>query len=302
MEFVLRDTRHLKGTTPTVHVAAPQDEGLAVGSGLDQGRPYLDVRDAEGTLRRIDLGAHLNIEVLEERRCTGRWTDEGWTACPHEALADRFDQCPACHPLPDRDCVFNPRCHECLESFCQSPHKLYLAFYGELPKIGMTRSQRGDARLVEQGADAFAIIAHAGDRAAARRLEDLVTRRLQVPQSRRADELLPRTAREVPWTAIENAYKALVPRLGEVLGSAPGPLERVTEQFGEYPLPIVPTLAGVQGHHAGDVLGMKGRYLFYRAPSRDGTPDRLAPIWALNLSAVVTHRVRFEASQAPPLS
>lgn len=300
MEFVLRDHRHLKGTTPRVDVAPPTGPGHAVGSGWADGAPYLTVRDDAERLHSIPLDAALDIEVLPERRCIGRNTPEGFVPCPHGRSADHFDQCPDCHPLPERDCVFNPRCSNCTLEFCRSPHRLYLAYYAELPKVGMTRAARGEARLVEQGADAYAILGHAIDRAEVRRLEDQVTNRLGVPQSRRADEVLPRLARPVPWTAIENSYRDLRPKLADLLGMAPGPLERNPPTPGPFPLRAVPTLAGTQGHHAGQVIAAKGRYLLYETGPAEAQ-DGMAPIWALNLGAIVTHRVHFDPETAKPL-
>lgn len=296
MGFLLRDDRHLKGTTPQVQVAPPTRPGHVIASGLQEGRPYLTVRDDDGDHHTLRLDDALNLEVLPDRRCIGRWTDDGPVPCPLDAAADHFDQCPTCHPLPERDCVFNPRCSTCTQEFCRSPHRLYVAYYSELPKVGMTRAARGNARLVEQGADAYTIVAQAVDRADARRLEDRITASLGLPQARRADELLSRMARPVPWDAIANIHDHLVPRLGDLLGMPAGPLERNPPPFGAFPLPRVPTLAGIQGHHAGKVLGAKGRYLLYTLHDQDEGDD--PTIWALNLHALGTHRVHFDLEAA----
>lgn len=291
-EFLLRDTRHLAGREQAVDAPPLPAEGHAVSFHWTGTEPALVVRDEAGRHWSLPLDDRFDLEVLDERVCIGRRTDAGAVPCPAARPVDRFAQCRECHPLPDRDCVFNPRCHDCALDFCRGPHKVYVTFYGTLPKVGMTRDMRGETRLIEQGSDAYAFVADVADRFEARRVEDRVSAALDLPQARRAKEILPLMARATPWEAIERAYAAMQDGLERATDQAPGPLVRIEGHPGTWPLSQPPNPARLVGRHRGGVRGVKGKFVVYE--------DASGVLWALRASGVETHRVRFDPDEARP--
>ncbi|MBW3582888.1 MAG: DUF2797 domain-containing protein [Euryarchaeota archaeon] len=289
--FLLRDTRHLAGKRRESAAPPPEGEGLALSYHWVGTKPVLTVRTDKGPVD-LPLTGRLDLQVEEGRFCIGHRTSEGLQPCPDRRPADRFIQCAACHPLTNRECVFEPRCTDCTLPFCRGAHQVYVAWYGLLPKIGMTRSVREDARLVEQGADAYAFLASVPDRFAARRMEDKISARAGVPQSRRPKELLTQTARSVPWNPVVSAHEAFIERVTGLEGLDPGPLVRLPESPGAWPLPEVPTPVAEVGRHTGHIIAAKGKWVFYK--------DGEGPLWALRMSAVEGHEVRFDPGVARP--
>ncbi len=71
-----------------------------------------------------------------------------------------------------------------VDDHLRQPHVLYLATFGEGSiKVGTSTSSRTGKRLLEQGALAATIVAEAADGIVVRRVEDLVTDQLGIPQS-----------------------------------------------------------------------------------------------------------------------
>ncbi len=286
MEFPLRDTRHLAGRRPQTEAPAPQEKGLALALRHDEdGAPGLVVGRNDGTLAHLRFEAQVDLLVEEPRYCVGTRDEEGWAPCPRKQEADRFDRCPGCHPLPERDCVFNPRCTSCTQAFCNSPHEIYIAYYGPTPKVGMTRSARKGGRLVEQGADAWFHVATVADRFAARNLEDRITAGLQIPQTPPAKKIYTRMTQEIPLDALTEHRQNISNRLAALTQQKPGPLQPLPRGPG-LPLSEIPQPIAVVGHHHGRPVAAHGRHLYYRDPQK-------VALWALDLKRVVTHPVRF---------
>lgn len=163
------------------------------------------------------------------------------------------------------ECVFEPRClrfgEPCNCSIGAKPHVVYAAFYGELPKVGMTSARRIMARLREQGADAGFIIARTADRGAARRIEKEVRVLHRIPEWRTHKEKLPLLAKELNWDRITARADALRAKLESHFDPSPD-LMRI-----DHPLDVLPRRPhkmATAGVHRGDVIGAKGPYLFYR--------------------------------------
>ena len=71
-----------------------------------------------------------------------------------------------------------------VDAHLQQPNVLYLAGFGDgSVKVGTSTVGRTDQRLLEQGALMVLVVAEADDGIVVRRLEDLVTERLGLPQS-----------------------------------------------------------------------------------------------------------------------
>lgn len=169
------------------------------------------------------------------------------------------------------------------DPLCEEPHTVYLAFFGTLPKIGMTLATRLEARLREQGADAGFPIATVADREAARVLERTLSVRHRVPEARRAREVLARLARPRDEGRIERAVAAWRARVGSTDAGAihvrDPPLAR--------PLPAVPRWTPAPGHHEGRWIGALGNHVFYEDASAGRLDVGGAPVWALRRQDLV---------------
>ncbi|WP_315986803.1 DUF2797 domain-containing protein [Streptomyces sp. Isolate_219] len=127
----------------------------------------------------LPAGKRLAFAAQGERQCLGVWRAGRWIVCPYGAVLDGAsakDQCARCAQLDRSRSVAadtmadDPR-----------PYGVYLAYFGPgLLKVGITAAERGPARLVEQGAVAYAWLGR-GPLMAARRAEALLGSALSVP-------------------------------------------------------------------------------------------------------------------------
>ncbi|MFE1949612.1 DUF2797 domain-containing protein [Streptomyces sp. NPDC059524] len=127
----------------------------------------------------VRFGERLAFRVCGPRRCLGVWRGGRRTPCPGwDAVPERGTraQCAECAGIDRARSVAadtladDPR-----------PYRVYLAWFGEgLVKVGITRADRGAARLLEQGAVAFTWLGE-GPLMAARRAEELLRVGLGVP-------------------------------------------------------------------------------------------------------------------------
>ncbi|MER6052444.1 DUF2797 domain-containing protein [Streptomyces sp. NPDC001793] len=181
-------------------------------------------------------GKELAFAAVGERRCLGVRRAGRWIVCPYEAVLESEgvkDQCPRCAQLDRSRSVAadtmadDPR-----------PYGVYLAYFGPgLVKVGITAVERGAARLVEQGAVAYAWLGR-GPLMAARRAEALLGSALGVPD--RFGKEAKRAARGVlPPVAERVAELAEMHGRAQGLGGWPETLEPVafscadhTELFG----------------------------------------------------------------------
>ncbi|GAA3043261.1 DUF2797 domain-containing protein [Streptomyces lactacystinicus] len=121
--------------------------------------------------REVAPGAEVGWLLGGPRRCVGAWLAGATerTPCPHHAVIDPAGgatQCPACQSV-DRGLALAR--DQILDD--GRTYLLYLAWFGEgLLKVGLTAEQRGDSRLLEQGALAYAFTAR-GALPAVRRAE-----------------------------------------------------------------------------------------------------------------------------------
>lgn len=217
-------------------------------------------------------------------------SDLDWTGPIHWAVGD--DQFAPDPP----DCVFEPRCLRdgvpCDCPIGARPHVVYAAFYGTLPKVGMTSARRVATRLREQGADAGFVIARTADRGAARRIEKEVRLLHRIPEWRTHKEKLPQWTRPVPWERIQERSDDLRRRLAQHFDPSTD-LIRI-----EHPLPVLPKRPHRMespGVHRGTVVGAKGAYLVYRP---EGIGHRLPvgeqPLLALKHTDLVGRTVQVQ--------
>ncbi|MFE6054421.1 DUF2797 domain-containing protein [Kitasatospora sp. NPDC056446] len=157
-------------------IAAPHPERPAgwISTGLSwrDGRAVLGaVHGTRVHERAVERGAEVGWLLRGPRRCTGAWLVGAVerTPCPHHAVIDPdggATQCPACQSV-DRGLALAR--DQILDD--GRTYLLYLAWFGEgLLKVGLTAEQRGDSRLLEQGALAYAFTAR-GALPAVRRAE-----------------------------------------------------------------------------------------------------------------------------------
>ncbi|MFE2226249.1 DUF2797 domain-containing protein [Streptomyces kronopolitis] len=134
---------------------------------------------AETRTSLLPAGKTLAFAAVGERRCLGVRRAGRWIVCPYRAVLDGAsarDQCARCAQLDRSRSVAadtmadDPR-----------PYGVYLAYFGPgLLKVGITAAERGAARLVEQGAVAYAWLGR-GPLMAARRAEAVLGSALGVP-------------------------------------------------------------------------------------------------------------------------
>lgn len=268
----------------------------------DRPSPRLLVRQdgGDGLLVSLPLDGAFDLRVGPVRRCVGRFGEGGQhQPCPTAEPVSQHRQCRPCSGLEDPECVFEPRCRSdpaactCVATFKGVPHVVYLAFFGTLPKVGITQAWRVEGRLREQGADAWFAVQQVPDRGTARQVESQVSFLYGYPEHRSHLETLRQLARPVPWDVVERRADECRLRL-EGSFDVERALHRITDHPLPQPLDAVPHRVPVEGRHAGTWLGAKGTHLVYRgAPRADQLHVGRAPLAALKRSDLVGRRVTF---------
>ncbi|WP_330478218.1 DUF2797 domain-containing protein [Streptomyces platensis] len=178
----------------------------------------------EARVSLLPAGKRLAFAARGERLCLGVWRAGRWIVCPYGAVLDGAsarDQCARCAQLDRSRSVAadtmadDPR-----------PYGVYLAYFGPgLLKVGITAAERGPARLVEQGAVAYAWLGR-GPLMAARRAEALLGSALAVPD--RFTKAAKRAARgALPPVSERAAELAQLHRTARELAGWPETLEPV---------------------------------------------------------------------------
>ncbi|MEF8835056.1 MAG: DUF2797 domain-containing protein [Candidatus Thermoplasmatota archaeon] len=201
----------------------------------------------------------IDFNVSDEKICVGGFED-GYTPCPDERVVDKFRQCGECAPeeIPKLECIFEPQdCEGCSGGFCEETHAVYLAFHGIVPKIGMTSKDRLRERLIEQGADAYALLSTVEDRKTAREEEMKLSGKLGISQRVSSKKKLKRMARKLDKKIVERKYRGVKNRVpvGELVFLEDYPIE--------LPLRAKPRVRSVPGPHSGKTVGIKGEFLIY---------------------------------------
>ena len=279
----VRADRLLLGSTPETF---PQH---AVSFGWEEFTPHLEVFDVRtGKMDEIDL-EKIDWNISEERRCVGRYGQGGYLPCPSRRKVDRFDQCSNCASvwIGHQECIFEPRCNgtECDSEICRRKHVVYVAFHGDMIKIGMTSGSRLRERGIEQGADAIAPIVDCDNRMEARAAENQISHLLKARQTVSKKESLRTILKLTDRGLYESRYEAVLAQVSRVLPTKNVPLEvldRYPVRFSEHGNVAVTTL---EGRHVGEVVAIKGKFLVYRSKSSK-------ELKALHLSNVPSHFIR----------
>lgn len=216
-----------------------------------------------------------DLVVGTRKTCIGRFDGDAYMECPDSAPVGKFSQCGRCAGeayISNQDCVFDPQCdgETCKfdpegegNEFCRRQHMLYLAFYDRMVKVGMTSTRRMETRLVEQGADAYAVIGTFRNRLEAREAEKRLSSELALPQWIRQQTILSNFSHPLDTEGIRAAYEGLRRSLREGYGLSAEPLRWLGGYPLELPLRGVPALQETPGMHIGRLLGVKGKWLVY---------------------------------------
>ncbi len=223
--------------------------------------PKMVIRENNDT-SELELASHVSFELSFNRYCTGYTRFDKSYPCPDEALSDS-GKCPHCRKL-ELSCAAC-RGDECLfgHSECLlGEHLIYLASFGELVKAGVTKKERINERLVEQGADFGVVVAKARDGFEARAVEALVQHVFGFRNAVRTSEKfkLLGIEREVSKKSLELAIEKITATKFPGIG-----VEEIRDLSSFYPkLEQKPALDNLL---EGEVLGAKGNLLFLE---RDG--------------------------------
>lgn len=148
----------------------------------------------------------------------------------------------------------------------------------------MSSTRRVERRLIEQGADAFAIVGAYPNRKRAREAEKEISARLGLPQGIRQRRLLENFTHTLDEAGMGMRYGSLKEAMSDVFGLSVEPLRHLRD----YPLPLPlerpPVLQDTPGAHRGRLLGLKGKWLIYEA--RD--------MRALNMSDLVSRHLAMD--------
>ncbi len=222
--------------------------------------PKIVIREKDN-IEELELVDKISLELSFNRYCVGYTRFNKSYPCPHEALSDS-SQCPHCRKL-ELSCAAC-RGDECLfgHSECMlGGHYIYLASFGELVKAGVTKKERINERLIEQGADFGVVVAEAKDGFEARAVEALVQHQFGFRNA-------VRTSEKFKLLGVEKTKsKKAIEDAAAKLGGFPGLKARdILDLSSFYPSlnqrPVIDNLL------SGEVLGAKGNLLFLE---RDGT-------------------------------
>lgn len=214
----------------------------------------------------------IDFTASASKSCVGRLTEAGYTPCPQQIVLTDAALCADCRPpaIPVMSCVFEPRCdgERCdYPDFCTRPHIVYLALYNNLPKVGMTSQKRFKERIIEQGADAAAVLFNCENRLAARKLEKEVSTRFKIAQEIKPQRLLKQWLSAPTKEQMVNVYQTYLQKINAWQTT----LKQELTIFDQYPFHqrprSPPRLVKTAGHHRGEVMGIKGRFLIYYTPS-----------------------------------
>lgn len=239
----------------------------AIHFGWEDFEPVLLVYDQrEGSVVRVEFN-DLDWTVSEGKWCVGSFEDDGYRRCPGARKVTNFDQCQSCASswIPVQSCIFEPQCdgHRCESRICQREHTVYVAFFGNRAKIGMTTSRRLRERGIEQGADAIAPLVRRENRLEGRTAEKEISTRLRLPQTMQRRQVLEAQGCPMGADGLGERYRWYL----ETLSSRMDVLDAPLELLQDYPVGNLdgrkPELAETPGGHRGRVLGLKGKFLFY---------------------------------------
>ncbi len=284
----MRADRLLLGSNPESY---PQH---AVSFGWDGYKPLLEAFDVRnGKVMEIALD-EIDWQISEERRCVGRYNPDGYLPCPSKKKVERFDQCESCASvwIGHQECIFEPRCDGtmCDSEICRRRHVVYVAFHGDMIKIGMTSSSRLKERGIEQGADAIAPIVDCSNRMEARAVENQVSHLLKARQTVSKKESLRTILKATDAGLYESRYEGVLAQVSKVVPTKNAPLEVLDR----YPVTFSDQgrveVTKLEGRHVGNMVAIKGKFLVYRSKTSK-------ELKALHLSNMPSHFIRTRGTE-----
>ncbi|OPY33064.1 MAG: hypothetical protein A4E32_00736 [Methanomassiliicoccales archaeon PtaU1.Bin124] len=235
--------------------------------GWEDFQPMVMLCDHKGEVANMDLGGEIDWTVSENKRCVGSFGEDGYHRCPEAMPVRRFDQCSRCSStwIGRQDCVFEPQCEggRCDSPICSREHTVYLAFFGETGKIGMTTSRRLKERGIEQGADAIVPLARFPNRLLARRAEQDTSERLRLTQYVRKYKAVRLLTSHPRADRLEQLYRAFQETLEHRMELLNEPLLMLDGYPLHAPEGREYKLIDAPGKHKGKILGLKGKFLVY---------------------------------------
>jgi len=228
------------------------------------GKPTLLSRE-ESEVAQLELepGRGEDIDFSGRRSCIGYRTGEGYQPCPNGAI--NVNQCPTCS---HRDIA---RCYtvgdfsaypELYQEAKKEEYCLYLAGFGEdIVKCGVTRKERFEERMREQGADFGCIVAVQTGPDGIYGAEEALQARFGFANSVRLAEKMRRLVFDKD-AARENFQNAV--ELVEGSGALPDFSPRIVDFSQCYP-----RLSSPQQAYSvlGEILGAKGEILLFKSES-----------------------------------
>jgi hypothetical protein len=127
----------------------------------------------------------------------------------------------------------------------------------------MSSQKRLKLRILEQGADAYSIVATLPNRFAARALEKIVSKILQIQQGFEPDEILKTLTQKLRIKVIEEKYELIFKSLRNRFKLICSELMFIRNYPLELPLRSMPKLRNTTGIHKGKFIGIKGKFLLY---------------------------------------
>lgn len=220
----------------------------------------------------LDLD-HLDLSVSTKKMCVGSFSDGGYIPCNTRAPVGKFTQCRDCGEtiIKNQECIFEPECDgmKCDSPLCSEEHAVYIAFFGNKPKVGMTVKRRIPGRLIEQGADAYFIVNDSlKSRKSAREFEKDVGKKMGITERPSSKAVLESLKIPMKKMHIEEGYNWLSGEMRNRLGISVGQLQMLESYPLDEPLQEIPKLVESFGLHTGEPLGVKGKFMIYKQGNR----------------------------------
>ena len=271
-------------------------EGLVTGAGWREEGLSLELRlsSLEKELHSLHIGSILAFSIDAPRNCIGYRPPgaQSLIPCPDSATGISSTQCPSCFEkaliLPCLRCT-GERCRNpARRESCVRPdnHALYLASFAPgVIKVGVTRWERRQERLAEQGARA-AIICGRDDGQMVRRAESQI-KRLGVP-----DRLQPREKLRLLTVACDVAQ--MEQELVEVLAGLKRRMHASWIEPEQIPMPSIDVLSSVPRllepkpgmALRGEVMAISGQTLLVRNDSNEIVALEVTSLAGYQMSAL----------------
>lgn len=229
----------------------------------------------------LGVGEELRYTLSESRWCVGFDQPDGDKgSCPDDALAELGAQCRCCSQRTQLEVCMRCNGSRCINAARRArcvfaDHYVYLAFYSDqLIKVGVTKMDRFQTRIAEQGAlGAIAIVSAGGQEA--RRIEHAINMAGWIDRT----DILPLLAAEHAGAGEAEALlrqeaMKIRKRIPGVVWMEEGPF---VWSAGRYPPPLrMAPRKLVPGRDplAGDIYGIRGGYLMLTLPALDGFTER----------------------------